>query len=229
MSFSSPRSYLTESRSCASPSTPGPLPPPPPPPPFWELMYASFFSMSADMTWSWLDTCDSKSLILVATFLRIWASPPLRPVPPSASPPPPALASSDKTRDSSFLNLSFMSALAASEPFLMVDSISRDSLEMASMANFFTSCSTCDKSAVEASFRVVNMDSVSFMASRTCWHSAPTSARLIFSQALDKSSSTDSVFLCVICMDSIMRFWLASIAPQSGRPTAILRKARSPR
>mmetsp|Transcript_10608 Transcript_10608/g.30030 ORF Transcript_10608/g.30030 Transcript_10608/m.30030 type:complete len:213 (+) Transcript_10608:269-907(+) len=190
--------------------------PPPPGPRGWEPRNEIFFSMSCDSTCSWLDTCASKSLILLVTFFRSCASPPLPATrnlteptsAPSASPP---LPSSDSTRDSSFLNFSLTSAVVSSVLFLRLACSSLDSAATTSDAYFFTSVRTCDRSAVEASRRVVNMESVSLRTFLSCSHSAPTSAIFSFAQALDSNASTDSVWRWPACMVSMSKFWFANI------------------
>mmetsp|Transcript_137284 Transcript_137284/g.382945 ORF Transcript_137284/g.382945 Transcript_137284/m.382945 type:complete len:260 (+) Transcript_137284:2021-2800(+) len=216
MSLSSPTSYLTASRSCTKLSMPGASPPPPPPPRGWDPRNAILFSMSVDMTCNWLETCASKSVIRFVIFFSSWASPALPPnrglpvAGSSASPPP--VASSESTRDSSFLNRSLRLASVASERFLSSDCNSRDSVLTTSEAYFFTSAKTCDKSAVDASRRVANIESESFRTVRNCSHSAPTSLRFNLPQALLSRARTDSICLWLACMVSIRRFWLASMA-----------------
>mmetsp|Transcript_55123 Transcript_55123/g.176649 ORF Transcript_55123/g.176649 Transcript_55123/m.176649 type:complete len:200 (+) Transcript_55123:1883-2482(+) len=183
----------------------------------WDPRKEIFFSMSCERTCSWLVTCASKSLILFVTFLRSCASPALPvsrtlPVPSSGSPPPPPpVASSESTLDSSFLKRSPTSACEASVFFLRVACSSRVSAATTSEAYFFTSARTCERSAVEASRSVANMDSVSFSTARKCSHSAVTSGRLILPQAFASNANTDSVCRWPACMVSMSKFWLASM------------------
>mmetsp|Transcript_34959 Transcript_34959/g.88869 ORF Transcript_34959/g.88869 Transcript_34959/m.88869 type:complete len:225 (+) Transcript_34959:2069-2743(+) len=176
-------------------------------------MKAIFFSMSVDIICNWLETCASKSLILLVTFFINWLSPAFRerPAPPPVSSAPP-LANSDKTRDSNFLKRSVMSD-SVDWAFWLSDACnSRDSAETTSEAYFLTSCSTWERSAVEASRKVENMESVSLRTLRSCSHSASTSETAILAQAFVSKDSTDSVCLWPACMVSMRRFWLANMA-----------------
>mmetsp|Transcript_95114 Transcript_95114/g.297441 ORF Transcript_95114/g.297441 Transcript_95114/m.297441 type:complete len:201 (-) Transcript_95114:81-683(-) len=189
--------------------------PPPPPPRDWEPRKAILFSMSCDMTCSWLETCASKSVIRFVIFFSSCVSPALPvsrglPVPSSASPPP--VASSESTLDSSFLNLSFRLASEASERFLSSDCRSREALPTTSEAYFLTSDRTWERSAVEADRRVANMESESFRTVRNWSHSVPTSLSSNFAHALDSRATTDSMCRWLACMVSMRRFWLASMA-----------------
>mmetsp|Transcript_56782 Transcript_56782/g.104290 ORF Transcript_56782/g.104290 Transcript_56782/m.104290 type:complete len:393 (+) Transcript_56782:1427-2605(+) len=219
MSLTSPRSYLIASISCAKVSVPIAGLPSPSPGRADELMKAIFFSTSWDITCNWLVTCASKSLRRLVTFFRSWLSPALpairTPLCPG-SPASPLLASSDSTRDSSFLNRSLMSASDACDFFVMTSCICRDSAAERSCAYFFTSPNTCERSAVEASFNVANIESVSLWTIRSCSHSADRSDMLNLLHIFARSPSTDSVCLWPACMVSIKRFWFASIVREGG-------------
>mmetsp|Transcript_86867 Transcript_86867/g.202211 ORF Transcript_86867/g.202211 Transcript_86867/m.202211 type:complete len:202 (-) Transcript_86867:16-621(-) len=178
--------------------------------------------MSCDMTCNWLETCASKSVMRLVIFFNSCVSPafPVRRGLPAASSPPsaPPAANSDSTRDSNFLNRSLTLASEASERFLSSDCSSRDSVLTTSEAYFLTSAKTCDRSAVEASLNVANMESESLSTVRNCSHSVPTSpARPSLPQAFARRLSTDSTCRCVSCIVLMRRLWLASMAAETKR------------